>query len=90
MIEDCLSTYNRVIYIWGGFQNITLKDILLLYIFWKEQSTLYFAEGRYQACSYWSQPWAKQCNVYNYNITSVWTNYIPTERNITLLVLIIH
>ena len=22
------------IYIWGGFQNITLKDILLLHIFW--------------------------------------------------------
>ena len=25
---------NSVIYIWGGFQNNTLKDILLLYIIW--------------------------------------------------------
>ena len=31
MIEDCLYC---VIYIWGGFQNNSLKDILLLYIFW--------------------------------------------------------
>ena len=26
--------FNCVFYIWGGFQNVTLKDILLLYIFW--------------------------------------------------------
>ena len=29
--------YNSVIYIWGGFQNNTLKDILLSYIFWVKQ-----------------------------------------------------
>ena len=28
-----LSVYISIIYIWGGFQNNTLKDILLLYIF---------------------------------------------------------
>ena len=33
MIKD-LFVFNSVIYKWGGFQNITLKDKLLLYIFW--------------------------------------------------------
>ena len=28
MIEDCLSIISSFIYIWGGFQNNTLKDIL--------------------------------------------------------------
>ena len=26
--------YNSVIYIWGGFQNNNIKDILPLFIFW--------------------------------------------------------
>ena len=26
--------YNSLIYKWGGFQNITLKDKLILYMFW--------------------------------------------------------
>ena len=30
--------YNSVIYIWGGFPNKTLKDILLFYIFWLDQT----------------------------------------------------
>jgi hypothetical protein len=34
--------YNCVIYIWGGFQNKTLKDILLLYIFWSNKSSLLY------------------------------------------------
>ena len=31
--------YNSVIFIWGGFQNNTLKDLLLLYIFWLKLKT---------------------------------------------------
>ena len=34
LIEDCLAIIASFIHILGGFQNNTLKDILLLYIFW--------------------------------------------------------
>ena len=37
--------YDSIIYIWGGFQNSNIKDILLLYIFWCE-GTKVLAKGQ--------------------------------------------
>ena len=39
--------YNSVIYIWGGFKNITLKDILLLYIFWSWYTLKTFISSKF-------------------------------------------
>ena len=54
MIEDCLSTYNSVISIWGGFQNNTLKDILYIFDYYHQfTSRRFFFKFFFSFCKCW-------------------------------------